>query len=426
MTEVAQLTDAARDFAVQWKQGTLNLRECLHLPQWVEIIPLAAAHLSREDDERSCDRFVQEIINANSAYEDLLHRDLLMASCCVGRGAVVSKDLENAICSSLDNAFSPSVAPLNDAIAEALASLSASRGQSAILEIAKQKSRNRSPQMRLAAASVLGRLAERSEAMEDAIEGLAGLLRDEDERVRAQAARWLGGIGERAGTAEIIAALRELLLDPDNCVWCAAGYTLGSLGERAATPEIVDWLIGLLHDADRHMLHVVGWTFGCMGGQRARTPGVLDALQRLVRDNEPRIRAEAAEVLGSMAATAQATELQEVLMWLQDLLSDSEAQVRAAAARALGSSGDVTPTPKVVALLVEALRDTDSDLRSAGSWALGRMGERAATSEVLGGLVVLLRWGRWEKGRQHPKWLGDWCSCLAVVMDISGVRQPAH
>jgi HEAT repeat protein/energy-coupling factor transporter ATP-binding protein EcfA2 len=67
--------------------------EKLHNPNWREVILLTAGSLEGE----IADDFVREILKADSSYEDILHRDLLLAGRCVADDVDMSPKLRNEI-----------------------------------------------------------------------------------------------------------------------------------------------------------------------------------------------------------------------------------------------------------------------------------------------------------------------------------------
>ncbi|MBE9595054.1 MAG: hypothetical protein IMF19_16435, partial [Proteobacteria bacterium] len=67
--------------------------EKLHNPNWREVILLAAGSLEGE----IADDFVQEILKASSFYEDILHRDLLLAGRCVADDVDILPKLRNEV-----------------------------------------------------------------------------------------------------------------------------------------------------------------------------------------------------------------------------------------------------------------------------------------------------------------------------------------
>ena len=198
----------ARELARLWKQGKFKLNPYLHRPRWEEPILLAAAYLSDEDDERHPDEFVREILEARSPYEKELHRDLFLAARCLADDVVVSRELSDRILDELDQVFSTLIVPLNDRIAQILASMGGSRYQDGAVQLSLRKLRAESPYVPQAAVKALGGLGTAVGA--EGIAALTLLLRDPVASVRAASARALGGMGEAAANQAILDVLAEL------------------------------------------------------------------------------------------------------------------------------------------------------------------------------------------------------------------------
>ena len=83
--------------AARYLAGKLKVLELigekLHNPNWREVILLTAGSLEGE----IADDFVREILKANSSYEDILHRDLLLAGRCVADDVDMSPKLRNEV-----------------------------------------------------------------------------------------------------------------------------------------------------------------------------------------------------------------------------------------------------------------------------------------------------------------------------------------
>ena len=75
--------------------------EKLHNPNWREVILLAAGSLEGE----IADDFVREILKADSSYEDILHRDLLLAGRCVADDVDMFPKLRNEVVDRLVDLF---------------------------------------------------------------------------------------------------------------------------------------------------------------------------------------------------------------------------------------------------------------------------------------------------------------------------------
>ena len=208
--------------------------------------------------------------------------------------------------------------------------------------------------VRSQAAASLGQAA--SDAV-DAIDQLAGALRDTDETVRCQAAESLGQIG--AAPELLMVALDDAAAQ----VRTAGARGLKLLGRKAvvAVPKLIE----LLQDRDEAV------RTSAASAVTAAGPLNGDATSKLVEglsspDNV--VRAHAAEALGTVAAPAEYAARP-----LVEAMTDDNDAVRAKAVEALGKIGEQAAKVAVPSL-VQALRDRDSWVSALAAEALGEMG----------------------------------------------------
>ncbi|MCB9593617.1 MAG: HEAT repeat domain-containing protein [Sandaracinaceae bacterium] len=102
---------------------------------------------------------------------------------------------------------------------------------------------------------------------------------------------------------------------------------------------------------------------------------VRDPLLGALEDEDPGVRAQAAEAVGRV-------RLREAVPLLLDWLDDPDADVRAAASRALGSIGEEQAVPR----LVRVLGDRQAEVRRAGVAALAGIGGESVVVPLLGRL----------------------------------------
>ena len=334
----------AREMARLWLQGRFKLTPYLHRPRWEEPVLLAAAHLSDSDDERHADAFVREILAAESGYEDILHRDLLLAARCLADDVVVSRDVSARIFDDLDRAFTTSIAPLNNRILEVLGSMSQGRYEGAAMEVLLNQMRDRSPYVKGSTARALGMMA-----VPAAWEAVLALLRDPESRVRYAAAEALGALA----------------------------------GAGKAPPGAWVALLALLRDPEVSIRYVAARAMGARGGAGQAPPGAWEALLALLRDAPDYVRSAAAQALGALAGAGQAPPgAGEVVLVL---LRDPDDSVRYAAAEALGALADAGQTPPGAwEALLSLLRDPDDPVRYAAAQAAGAA-RRAARADAARG-----------------------------------------
>jgi len=106
----------------------------------------------------------------------------------------------------------------------------------------------------------------------------------------------------------------------------------------------------------------------------SRSPDVIAALQKALRDADPAVRTEAAYALGDARAS-------EALPALLVAVDDPHTGVRQAAIDALGQIGD----PRATARLVRATHDDRPDVRFQAIMALGRVSREEGAEAILRG-----------------------------------------
>jgi len=376
---------AAREFARRWKQQHLCLEDYLHLPRWREILLLASAHLSDEDDEQASDAFVRRILEAHSPYEAQLHRDLLLAVHCLADDAVVYKDLREDVFARIDAALGSPIRPLNRLIADALSAMAGSRVEVLAMNLAFTKLSHGADSVRVAAASTLGAMG-KSAGTTEVLTALVELLRDEEQNVQNEAASALGAMGEKISAApEFIHALLALLRDEKWTIRQAAAHAIAAMGEHAATQEILSFLVELLRREIGEEFHMALNALALMG-KIAATPDYIAAVRPLLHDEDREVRLAAMNVVCNIDARAM-PELSSVLV---GLLRDDYSTVRWLAVSAVQKIGQRMATPEVLLALVGLLRDDDIEVPLHVAHTLRAMRE-ALTPEVLTALVELLR-----------------------------------
>jgi HEAT repeat protein len=242
------------------------------------------------------------------------------------------------------------------------------------------------PRVRWRAAFELACLGSPSDG---AIGPLAAVaLHDEDESVRADAARALTGGGGAAATALVahlldgadhdrtvmllaslgaaaVEALAAALESDDPAVRWAAVGALEDIASESATVA----LIAAFSHEDDEVRHCAATALGHIGAP------AIDALLTTLSDVSPVARSEAARALGYLADPRS-------FMPLLVALDDPDAEVRGSAAWALGGLHD---TRGLVPLLV-ALDDADARVREGAASGLGRSGDGRAVRPLIGAL----------------------------------------
>lgn len=257
---------------------------------------------------------------------------------------------------------------------------------------------HRDPEIRWRAAYALVRRRDPR-----AVSALQPLLRDDDARVRALAARGLrAGLVDSAGDARnrVLPALLDLLDDP---AYIVRINTIGVLGTYSE-PASIHALRGLLANGEPHERFAAGESLGRLGPDAGAASAAIaglaaddrqpTALRRvalaalariapdpalrtasgLVESPEWRLRAAAAAVLASSEAPDAASA--------GGLLGDDDGRVAAAALQAVVlAAGDSLATLRP--LLVESLRAEDVGVRVAALGALRQLADPGTLPAIL-------------------------------------------
>jgi HEAT repeat protein len=162
----------------------------------------------------------------------------------------------------------------------------------------------------------------------------------------------------------------------------SAAFALGRLGEEAYD-AVEDLARCLRNDRDAGVRDMAASALGeimlelVARGADVRSPWerVGDALERALKDTNPRVRRSAAYALGTFGRYADSA-----VPALKDALTDGHAAVRRNAAWALGRIGSGVTGPTVAALC-DLLRDRSVLVRRDAAGALGKLGrDRARTA----------------------------------------------
>lgn len=230
-------------------------------------------------------------------------------------------------------------------------------------------------------------------------------LEDSTVAVRIQAVDALRRILRvKPNSPQVVDALVRTLGDSVDAVRMSAGVALTTEGVRA------EGAVPALHNALHDSAHAtVRWQSAVILGRLAPSAGQasVPVLAEALSDEEPQVRAAAAEALGRIGQ-GSSTALPDLVRLLRDLdatvrlqavealpniardtvivdplilaLSDAAPEVRRAAAAALGALA--TSTSESVAALARALKDSSTAVRAAAALALAEIGPPARNSRV--------------------------------------------
>jgi HEAT repeat protein len=211
-------------------------------------------------------------------------------------------------------------------------------------------------------------------------------LRDGDRKIRIDAIRSLGEIGD----SQAAGALIEALKDENNDIRRQAAMALGKIGEISAIDPLKITLtydvIGEVRQAAADALLQLGWKPGQDAASAAYWFTIekwneciniglaaVEVLFGALRDEKSPVRQHAAEILGKIGQPSAVQPLSITLTY------DHSASVRAAVAQALGELRDAG----AVDTLVAALKDKDSSVRKNAAEALGKIGHANAVNPLI-------------------------------------------
>jgi HEAT repeat protein len=226
---------------------------------------------------------------------------------------------------------------------------------------------------------------------------LLSLLASANSRIRANAARALGGLKDKRA----IESLLNFLSTPDE-PWQVRGnaaIALGLIGDARAVRS----LIAMLQDDNPDLRRAAAMGLGEM-----KDPGTLELLVKMLNDPEPDVRDSAVIGIGRIGGAAAFEPLSKaalhdkdpvvresatnMLIWIKDprslatfakALQDSYTKVSEAAIRGLGQLNHA----ETVDSLIRMLSSDEPDSRQTAAVALGEMRDGIAVNPIINMLI---------------------------------------
>lgn len=250
----------------------------------------------------------------------------------------------------------PLIAALNDRDERIrdLATGALSRVGKDAVEPLTQAAKNENVEVRLAAINALGGMAR-----QDTIPVLHAALKDEDPIVRDAAVAALGN----TGSAKAVPALTEAIQNKDVKVRADAVQALVKLGR-----DSLEVLVEASKDKDWQVRRVATDGMGLLA-----SPDAVPALNRLLLDEDDRVRSAAALAIAKIGPAARLS-----ISPLINTLKDKSDEVRDAAAFALAKLAPGNDT--VIPALIRALRYEDVRARVGAANAIARLGPLAPSA----------------------------------------------
>lgn len=373
------------------RRGDAVIKPLLHSARWNEVILLCAGHFG-EWDQPQATRFVRAILEADSEYEDILHRDLFLAASCLADDVNVDADLREQIITLLLTLYFSDLEPgtLYSDIRTIFARFS---GTPIVVELSidlTERLKASETRIRALAAFTLVYLGQVT-ATPEFLSALLDMLCDSDITVQVLAMSAMSRFGPVAATSEVLSALLDMLRDSDGTSsdgtsMVIAAYTLGEFGSAAATPTILSALLDMLRDSDASVSVSAAATLSSLGSAAA-IPEVLSVLLDMLRDSETLLPVMVLSVIRSFGSAAATPE---VLSALLDMLRDSETHSPGVAESVLRNLGEAAATPEILAVLMDLLNHSDASVAASAAVTLGRLGVATTTPEVLSVLMDTL------------------------------------
>ena len=365
----------------------------LHEARWREVILLTVGTFGilRSNEERVTELLEQDILQAQSPFEEWLHRDLLFAGLCLADDVGLNARREEAILEEILYRYltSPYDA-LRQAIAPVISSWSGTKiGEKAsawMLPLLKHARTITDPDL-LAATGTFPLVSGLATRVQKRYQGFARHYQESQfYLLRLYILSVLSRLDIDTPNINIVEqlniALNKLTL-AEAPVRQGAATALGQLGQGSA--EVVTALLSALGSQEWQVRQGAATALGQLGQGSAE---VVTALLSALGSQEWPVRQGAATALGQLGQGSA-----EVVTALLSALGDAGCgPVRQGAATALGQLGQ--GSAEVVTALLSALGDSDEDVRQGAATALGQLGQGSA--EVVTALLSALGSQEWQ------------------------------
>ena len=335
-----------------------EIKPRIHDPRWREVILLLMGKLNDEQDDVTPE-LVKRIRNADSSYEDILHRDLIIAGRCLADDIAVDESLKNEIIGSLfDLYWNGKYRSLINNVGAILTSMVGSKCESDVEQRLIKAMGDDDSDVRSRAASALGNLGKSSD---DVVSALLKAMGDDKEwNVRYIAADALGRIGKSSD--DVVSALLKAMGDDNVNVRYIAASALGQIGKSSG--DVVSALIKAIGDNTKVRSSVAS----ALGKIGKSSDDVVSALLKAMGDDNIDVRSRAASALGQIGKSSD-----DVVSALIKAMGDDNVSVRSSAASALGRIGK--SSDDVVSALINAMGDDNVSVCSSAASALGNLGK---------------------------------------------------
>lgn len=362
------------------------LAPLLHDPRWNEIILLTAGLLG-DFSQSQATSFVQDILRAGSDYEEILHRDLLLAAQCLADDVRVGTGLREEILFRLLEIFFDARTPdqLRGDVGGILSRLGDATAGAELLEMLRSRLSDPEDETRIRAAGALSGMP--LPPTKEVVSMLEERLSDSQWQVRQTAVTLLVKVAATAATPEVLNKLLKLLKDPNEKIRVAAVDAAGALSILAPGPRITKSLSKCLSDVEREVRFKASIVLA-ISEDKKLLHDMSAVFLKLAADDRWQLREAAAVFLSRQDEIPVNAELSSALY---NLLTDPEQKVRLAAIEAVGARGREILTPEIISLLPTLIQGGVEQLtRTLTTKAFFTMTEGRDVSEVISALLSQL------------------------------------
>jgi HEAT repeat protein len=387
---------AARELVRRPDQLAQKIYELRHQPRWQEPILLAIGYVSEHFPDLPSELIRTAILAEGevaaeygyqpSLYEDVLHRDLLLAAQCVADCATIEPDFRRSVMQHLAALyFDPlgcgTFMSLQEKVEKIFGYFKDTEALREAADVALAKIT--APEERTRKQAIYA-LADLKLGSSDVVTGLITASQDSDDQVCMQAILALGKL--QSGVLEAEIALLTALKS-DNA-WMRISAARALCIAKIETPRIIAGLFDALNDENWDVYRRAAWALS-----EVANPAIISGLFKVFYGQEHGRR----EIVLALSNVADSIVRERLLV----ALTDSNESIRSNVALALGWTRNAVS--EVITSLLEALRDKSEVVRANAAEALGVL----RSPDAVEGLLVSLRDNNEEVRRRTAMSLGD-------------------
>jgi HEAT repeat protein len=299
------------------------IRQYLHDPHWEEVFLLLIA----QQKEKQVNKIIPQMLNHATPYEQWLHRNLFFAADCLAENVkLTDTSLINQILSRLVECITSDSPLISFRLQQRAEKCLMNLGETDFQDFALKQLEGQQDQLDLVKLQRF-RFALGKET--SATNSLIRLLGNDDNKVRSQASKALGKLGQ--ANPAVVTALLESLSDENEDVRFYATLALTNLNESRL--EVVQALISRLSDDSEDIRSVAAFALGNLGKD---DDTVIQGLADCFRDSDDKyVRSWVVGALGKLGRVDQQFAVQFAIAHL----SDDNSLIRSRVSTSLGRLG---------------------------------------------------------------------------------------